>query len=355
MHINKFLSSGLLRGGYKREFIFNLSMMMVLSFIIISIRYDAVWAEDTMDKLTPKEINELIPQIQEAERRFENIRVESEEWVETRASLSDNWQRTPIYCSVTAWLKPDKERKVRVDVHKEVLKWIDGTAPYGEESYSASYDGHIGKTIFYSTGPRGKAIPIKEGRIVPTIPEKLRLKSTDSCIGSQFTLQFFFSEGEQFSSFSELFRVAISPDALKANVFEITREEFQGSNCIKFNWGKQDWGNISYWLDPPRGFAFLGYDNVARIKDGRDRVVSRIRVQQVKEVIKNVWWPIEATIESDPREPNSPYQRTVYRALNVVANDPNFDNSVFTLNFPKGYRVDDKITGKKYVVDSNNN
>lgn len=355
MCMNKNLSSGLLLGGYRQKFTFNIPMTLAMSFIILSIQYDIVWSQDIKIKLTPQEINDLIPQIQMAEKQLLNLRIESEAWVETRNSLSDNWQRTPVYCSVTAWLKPDIERKARVDVHKEVLKWVDGAAPYAEESYAVSYDGHVGKTLFYKTGPINKTIPIKEASITSTAPERLLLKSMDSCTGAQFTLNFFFSKGEHFNSFSEVFCTVISPDALKANVFEVTREKFQESNSIKLNWGNQDFGNISYWLDPSRGFAFLGYDNVARLKDGRDRVVSRMRVQQVKEVAKNVWWPIEATIESDPRDPNSPYQRTVYKALNVVANDPNFDNNIFTLNFPKGYRVDDKITGKTYIADSNSN
>jgi hypothetical protein len=86
-----------------------------------------------------------------------------------------------------------------------------------------------------------------------------------------------------------------------------------------------------------------------------EHVVSEIRVNKLQEVASGVWWPMEATVESEPRDPNTPYKRTVYRALKVVANDPNFGESVFTPAFPKGYRVDDKVTGKKYVVDANLN
>ena len=47
------------------------------------------------------------------------------------------------------------------------------------------------------------------------------------------------------------------------------------------------------------------------------------------------------------------YNRIVYRASNVVANDPNFDESIFTVPFPEGYLIDDKVTGKKYRIGPN--
>jgi hypothetical protein len=328
---------------------------MVISFAVIFVNCGLVRAGEVKDKLSPQEINELIPQIQAAESRLLNIKVDSEAWVETRASQSETWQRTPVCCSVTAWLKPDAERKARVDVHKNVMKWENGAAPYIEENYSVSYDGQVGKTLINTTSHSGKSTAIKQASIIPNAPERLRAKSIDSCTGARYTLQFFFGEGDNFKAFSELFRVSISPKALEANVFEVTREEFQNVDCIKFNLGGRDWGHLSYWLDPSRGFAFLGHDNVAILKDGKESVISRIRVQQLKEVAENVWWPTEATIESDPREPNDPYNRTVYKATKVVANDPNFDESVFSTAFPKGYTVDDKITGKTYVVDANSN
>jgi len=34
----------------------------------------------------------------------------------------------------------------------------------------------------------------------------------------------------------------------------------------------------------------------------------------------------------------------------VVANDPNFDETIFTVPFPDGYLIDDKVAGKKYIV-----
>jgi hypothetical protein len=62
---------------------------------------------------------------------------------------------------------------------------------------------------------------------------------------------------------------------------------------------------------------------------------------------------VEVIDVSRPYENGKPWRKFVYRASTVIANDPNFDESIFTVPFPKGYRVEDKITGKTYVVDSN--
>jgi hypothetical protein len=353
MCVDKFLSAKLLHERSGQEITFGLLILMVISFAVIFVNCGLVRAGEVKDRLSPQEINEFIPQIQAAESRLLNIKVDSEAWVETRASLSDTWQRTPIYCSATAWLKPGAERKARVDVHKNVMKWENGAAPYIEENYSVSYDGQVGKTLFHTTRHSDKSTAIKQAIIVPNTPERLRSKSMDSCTGARFTLQFHFGDGDNFKSFSELSRSAISPQALEAEAFEVNWEKLGGTDCIKIGLEGRDWGYIRYWIDPSRGFAFLGHDNVSILSDGRERVITRIRVQQVKEIAENVWWPTEATIESDPHEPNSPYNRTVYKAIKVIANDPNFDESVFSPVFPKGYTVDDKITGKTYVVDAN--
>ena len=77
-----------------------------------------------------------------------------------------------------------------------------------------------------------------------------------------------------------------------------------------------------------------------------------MKVSKLKEVAPRIWWPMEAYVESDPgpHQPEEPHTRTVYNASNVVANDPNFDDGIFTVVFPDGYLIDDQVAGKKYRV-----
>jgi len=321
-----------------------------------------VEAYGSKSALSVEDVNALIPVIEAAERSpFSNLKVDSEAWAETKTSLSDPnepWQRTPIYISCTAWIDGGTEGRARVDVHKQVLRWRDGAAPYGESSYSVGFDGKHGRVVHYTRGHSGKTLRKREGKLLTDAPGQLRDSYLGSCTGARFSFPFFFSDEDKDEgrTFSQLFRASISPAALEAKAFEVAIEEFQGVECIKFGSGEREGGlNISYWLDPDRGFALLGHDNISIREDGSEWVSKRIRVTKLKEAAPGVWWPMGATSISSPIKPGGPYSRTVYRASNVVANDPNFDESVFTVPFPDGYLIDDKVAGRRYRVGEDPN
>ena len=320
-----------------------------------------VQAQESKSSLSVEDVNALIPVIEGAEeRRFLSLEIESEAWGETKTSLSDPcepWQRTPIYVSCNGWFNGSPEGRARVDVHKEVFRWRDGPAPYGESSYSVGFDGKHGRVVHYTRGHSGKTFPLKEAKLLADAPEQLRVNFLRICTGARYSFQFFFSDEDKDEgrTFSRFFKAAISPAALEAKAFEVALEEFQGVECIKFGSGNQKWGHITYWLDPARGIALLGHDNISIREDGSERVSTRIRVTKLKEVAEGIWWPMEATSISSPIKPGDPYSRTVYRASDVVANDPNFDENVFTVPFPDGYLIDDQVAGIKYRVGEDPN
>ena len=88
------------------------------------------------------------------------------------------------------------------------------------------------------------------------------------------------------------------------------------------------------------------------MEEGAEHLRLRIHVTKLKEIGDGIWWPVEAYAESGPgpHHPDEPYTRMVYRASNVVANDPNFDENIFTVPFPEGYLIDDQVAGRKYKV-----
>ena len=329
------------------------NLLLRVEIFLILLSTSIVQAERSKLILSVEDVNALIPEIEAVERRLINLKVESEAWVETKADLSDPcelWQRTTIYVASTAWFDGRPKGKARIDVHKQVTKWIDGAAPYAERSYSLGFDGHYGRVVNHTTGHSGKTFPSKKGERLPHAPKQLRAKWLGTCTGWQFSNIFFFNDEEEDMSFSRFFRTAISPAALEAKAFEVALEEFEGVECIIFGTGEKKWGHISYWLDPSRGFALLGHDNISIREDSSEWVSTRIRVNKLKEVTPGIWWPMEAYVESDPLNPGEPYTRTVYRASNVVANDPNFDENIFTVPFPEGYLIDDQVVGRKYKV-----
>ena len=327
------------------------TLQMAVFCILLGISIIAQ-AEEPKTALSVEDVNALIPVIEAAEERpFLNLKVDSERWVETKANLSDPcepWKRTPIYISCTAWFDGRPGNKARIDVNKEVLKWRDGASPYAESSYSVSFDGQHGRIVHNTRGHSGKSFRMKEGKLLPDSPELLRGNYLGGCTGAYFTLSFFFNNDDN-RSFSRLFRACTTTAASEAKACEVALEEFQGARCIKFGSGKQIWGHETWWLDPSRKLALLGYERVST-RNGIDRISLRIEVNELKEVADGIWWPMQVTSVRSPFEPNEPYERLVYRASNVVANDPTFDESVFNVPFPEGYLIDDKVTGRKYTV-----
>jgi len=301
--------------------------------------------ENSKAILTVQQLKELAPMIKVAEQKPKNIKIEAEISVETKNDFYDPcefWQKTPIFKSYTAWVDGELEGKERVDVHKDVTEWRNGPAPYGEESYSMSFDGQHGRYIRYSFGPIGQMHPIEEGQILPEAPKRL-----GHYAGIYWSLPFF--NGELYK-FSKIFELASEPNSEVASELEISFDKFEGDDCIKI---RSKLYNVTYWLDPSHGFAIRGRKSTTGSQNNYEDLVEFVKVTKLKEVSSDVWWPTEVITIAKPYESGKPWRQYIFRASNIVVNDPNFDNRVFTPTFPKGFRVNDKVTGKTYLVDAN--
>jgi len=336
----------------------NLKLQCIVysAFLII---LSGVQAEQPKSTLSVEDIKYLAHEIKAAEKSLHNIKIESEAWVEEKADLSNSsepWQRTPTYISSTAWFKGNREGKVRVDFHKEVLKWENGAAPHLEKNYSASFDGQYGRYI-------------NKYSVLPNAPHQLMSKWYQKMVGINASLNFHFSGEEE--SFSSLFQYAADPNftpkigktdpnfAIKNTELEITFQDLRGVGCINISLkGKRF--RESWWLDPNRGFALSKHENARTDKDGKEVIVDSIDVKKLDEVAKNIWWPVEVHFVSAPFGVGNPWKRIVYHATNVVANDPNFADSIFTVPIPKGYLSDNAeyktvYTGTERTVEQEMN
>lgn len=335
----------------------NLKLQCIVysAFLII---LNVVEAEQPKSTFSVEELKNLASTIEAAEKRLHNIKIESKAWVETKADLSDPcepWQRTPIYISSTAWFtgnwsyqrwnsqlrmfESHVEGKARVDFHKEVLEWENGAAPYLERNYSASFDGQYGRYINNWNSHSGKVFHINKWRVLGNAPHQLRSEWYRKMVGIKASLNFHFSSEEQ--ALSRLFQYVADPNsALKNTELGVTCQKLRGVECINISLkGKRF--RESYWLDPNRDFALLKHESIREDIDGNEVLVNSVDVRKLDEVAKNIWWPTEAYFVHCPRETDKPWKRIVYRASNVVANDPNFADSIFTVPIPEGYLVDE--------------
>jgi hypothetical protein len=336
-----------------------LTLQITMLFIVFNLLTNGQ-ASDSNSILSVKGVKEIAPKIKASERKLLNIKIESEAWIERKTNISDpceSWLRTPIYLSSTAWLDGSPDSKMRVDVHKQVLEWINGAAPYSETSYSESFDGKYGRFVTHSSGYNGQTFPAKRGRILPNSPEGLKNGWTRRFIGIYFTSNFYFS-GRGFT-FSDIFDWIDDPNTTVPACFEFSREAFEGVKCIKITTkGVKNW-QTNWWLDPARGFALIGLKEVAIDENGIEHLKEYIKVDKLKEVTDGIWWPMEASMISPTISATKGVEKTwdrfVWRASSVVANDPNFNESIFTAPFPKGYSVDDEVASRKYRVGEDPN
>jgi len=329
-------------------------LVLKAGILVILISSAAVLqAKESKSILSAKEIRDLAVQIETVEKSLLNIKIQSEAWVERKTSSApcNPWKKTPIYWSSTAWLDGLPTGKMRVDVNRQVLEWKDGAAPTAEESYSAGFDGQYGRVANHTFGHSGKILPLEKGELTPDAPKNLKIGQASYFTGTGFSINFWpVNKGYKLSQVFYLASDTNTAAASKTDELEFTREKFQGVDCIKFGPRSQKGGHESYWLDPSRGFALIGYEHTSILKDGSEKVKSRIKVNKLKEVAPGVWWPMEAFLERALLDPQKPYERIIYHVTDVIANDPNLDENIYTVPFPKGYMVDDKVTGKKYKV-----
>lgn len=347
---------------YMRHFVY-----IAMSLFLLACPSTTI-ADDSKSIVSPEQLEELVLNIEAAEKSLRNIKIDLDIFVEKKADLSDPcepWQRTPIYTSCTIWLTTnwstrtrldpqDKPQchidKARIDVHKEVREWKEGLAPYSEKSYSVAFNGQYGRILYHRRGPRGNTFQKNEGRILPEVPSNLKWGLPNRL---SFTLYFFF-EGKGYT-FSDIFRWADDPNSTVPSYFEFTCEAFEGVQCIKITLKGSEWLQKNWWLDPARGFALVGYKHTGILKDGTQLLRKSIEVTQLKEVANGIWWPIKATVILEPLTSGEPYRRIIYQASDVVANVSNFDENIFTVPFPDGCLIDDQVAGKKYRVGEDPN
>jgi len=334
----------------------NLKVKVVyVVFLAFMFLVNKVTAEEIASGLTAEELKTVAKSMREVEDALLNVRIDSNCWVEKGPSSSGPWERTPVCLSATAFFGKISSSRARIDVHKAVLPWENGAAPYLEKSYSVSFDGVQGRRREISSSYGEKTFDRHSGRILPDVPIQLSSSWYDEMTGVNASLFFHYRNmPEPFPKrFSVGFEAAADPNSylsalaaadpkylnVKLLKHKIVFEELGGIQCIKAVCIRgpllQQW-----WFDPNRGFALLKFDDLRKDQDGNEQVKSSINVTKLEKVAENIWWPIEAYFVQCPREDGKPWKRIVYRASNVVVNDPNFDESIFTIPFPEGYSLD---------------
>lgn len=318
--------------------------------VLFTTIFGAPATADSLVALSSADRQVLASALETEREQLQNIRIDSEAWIERRMQATDTWKRTPIYVAATAWFDGRSER-MRIDVHSENLEWFGGTVPYAESTYSVAFDGNVGTTINHMFGHSGKMRPSRRATIQTGSPEAIR-GWLDKCTGIHAST-FFFSRNRPYE-LTELIRSGTDDRDQRQSAFQTYRLAQAGSSRYLLRMsevapGESRSARQEYLLDPSRGFALIESKKVYT-EDGDEKVLSHLTVSKLSEAAPGVWFPVQATFERPSSSPvaKERYERVVYHASNVVANDPNFDAGVFKMPIPPGYLVRDEIRGREY-------
>jgi len=299
----------------------NLYFNTIVSLLIFLCACSLSQAEQ-LERNVQTKLNEIYKVIRTIEKKVLNVKVDSECWKEKWDPKKNEWIKdSEVYISCTSWFNGLPKSKARIDVHKEVLKWTDGVAPYAEDEYSVSFDGQLARKVHHRSGPINKTFKMREAYITSQPSKDLYAPWYNVATGARFSLVL--HNNNSGVLMSEYFKM---PDQeVKAPKIELKHEKFSGVECVKFGSGYLPRiGEQAYWFDPGRGYALMGTKRINIRKDGTEWLVESMKVEELKEVSEGIWWPTKATLEGEDPSTGE-LTRSVYRASNIVINDPDFN------------------------------
>jgi len=180
-----------------------------------------------------------------------------------------------------------------------------------------------------------------QGEITPLASPDLADSTVGFATGTGFSIYYWDSEHKRgLGEFLEY----TAQHAPPTNRSTATSEMHDGVQAIRVEFSGPRYSE-KFWLDPDRGYSLLEHLVTNTGLDGTTRLMVREQVTKLARVALNVWFPVEASSDIEPSQ-----KRRVYTGSNVVANDDRFDESVFSIVFPPGTAINDKISGTLYRI-----
>lgn len=274
--------------------------------------------------------------IEAAEKALLNLRVDGICRVERWNQQQQKWEVTNER-SVTAWYDGMPGGKVRIEVHKSRAAWKEGAAPFLEESYALAWNGQRLQKLVTKTGPPDDPLLALSGEITASLSPALR---SECATGWQHSLYGIF---EPYGGRLSLAFVHASRELVDLRTAETT---YNGMKCIQLQYFIQSKLVHTWYIDPTRNYALLGAQTIAG-----DGVTFHRSVDALAEPAPGVYYPKKAHTDIRAAD-GSNYEQSTFEATRIVANDPNFSEDVFTLNWPVGTKVEDRVGKKTFIVGS---
>jgi hypothetical protein len=287
----------------------------------------------------PDLLGQLAKGIAESEKKLLNLRVDGRSRSELWDATESGWKYAGEM-EVTAWYPGVPGGKVRIEVHKDVAIWIDGAAPFAQESYAIAYNGHISQRLQRSVGTPVQQHQDLRGKVGPKRSEEVAGGNWAS--GWAYSLYGFWDRaGKRLSSVFDS----------KDFVLAAQEAQYEGVKCIQLTAaGPRE--HYTWYLDPARGYAILGYERMT--PQSPHAVLSRLVMEQFVQAAPGIYYPSKGFAENFLPD-GTPFARSLYEASKVLANDPSFSEEVFTIKWPAGVTILDETTGNIITVEGDEN
>ncbi len=281
----------------------------------------------------------LLKQVTAAEQAIVNLHLRHFQLSEQlQDQKSGAWMDTPSLLTGEVWLDGLSDSRARISFDRWIAEWQDGAAPWYEQKTEYGFDGRTGREVQHSGGALGTAaVPIKSCRITNARPTIFADTTVKHALGMPFSSNYARVGRDKLA----LSRVLQEVGQRNPSKLRMTNEVLDGQEVIAVRWtvGRNDEGEISWWLSPKQGYALLKF---IELPDRQNVPAVVLVVTKLDEVAPGIWYPTAGTIERDAiGRPGR--VRWSYSASGVTANDPNFDEKVFTVPIPAGYLVDDMV------------
>jgi hypothetical protein len=275
---------------------------------------------------------ELIQHVADNEKKLHNLYVDGEMWFE-KQTAAGKWERTPLMSHAILWSDGQPGGKARVDILKQVSYWANKPNEPYETSFSAAYDGKEGILLMVKDGSPGHKFGQDRATVGSGRPGMIA--SGSHVVGTSH-FNALYQDDERGNSLSQEMTEQVKvARGVEGGYVNVNDDQYLDVKAIKLTVGKKGLVEWSWWVDPARGYALLGF-RVMNTVHKPATLTSEFQNIALVKAAPDIWYPQETIILTTNKDETRPH----YLVSKVVANDPKFDSAVFRLEIPKSYMVE---------------
>jgi hypothetical protein len=296
---------------------------------------------------SPSDLATITARVAQAEHHLNNLEIRGFSLlIDVRTSEDLPWRRERQTSEGDAWYNGLRASKVRVNM-REVQPWDNPATPMLETQSDIGWDGTVGHTVNVRFGAPGHPADWSYALISNSVPPRIEAGHMQQAYadGTAFTLNYYRDESFD-GPLSAVFERVIAKKASMA----ISWDTIYGAKTIRVADGDGVLSRAAWWLDPDRDYAIRRVEEWSKADPaGPRQSLANVEVPEMVEAGPGVWFPIRATREEAY---HLGFRKFTFQAKRIVANNPNFDEKIFTVPIPPRYMVRDETTGKTfYTVD----